>query len=72
MIYSAYSLNGTWEMRYQEEAYAGAENPWKDNAQAYAGIVEKAVPGYWEDMTEAFLYTPFYRYLRVNPEYGIQ
>ena len=54
-------------MNYSEEAYTGSENPWVKGT-----LVENAVPGYWEDMTEAFLLTPFYRHLRINPEYGIQ
>lgn len=54
-------------MNYCEEAYNASENPWVEGC-----LVEDAVPGYWEDMTEAFGMTPFYRHLRINPEYGIQ
>jgi len=70
MIYTPFSLNGTWEMGYREYAYLDTEDPWE--SQTDTGIVEAAVPGYWEDMTESFLYTPFYRHLRINPEYGLQ
>ena len=75
MIYSAFSLNGTWEMNYKEEKYEGTQNPWENSdlkLNNNAGLVGNAVPGYWEDMTEAFLYTPFFNFLRVNPEYGVQ
>ena len=67
MEYISYSLNGAWEMNYSEHAYTGTENPWEKGT-----LVENAVPGYWEDMTEQFMMTPFFRSLRVNPEYGLQ
>ena len=67
MEYASYSLNGAWEMNYCEHVYTGRENPWKKGT-----LVENAVPGYWEDMTEQFMVTPFFRSLRVNPEYGLQ
>lgn len=83
MLYRSFSLNGAWEMEYAEEAYLSSENPFRDMTEAedLAGtepenmsrsIVENAVPGYWEDMTDAFAKTPFYHKLRINPEYGIQ
>ena len=72
MLYSPFSFNGAWQMCYQESAYTDTQNPWKDCAPSEAAVVEQAVPGYWEDMTEAFLHTPFFRSLRINPEYGIQ
>ena len=75
MIYSAFSLNGAWEMNYKEDAYKGTENPWSVeelNLSSNVGVVENAVPGYWEDMTDSFLRTPFFCFLRINPEYGIQ
>ncbi len=67
MIYSFFSLNGTWEMAYSEEAYKDTICPEFDGF-----LIENAVPGYWEDMTEAFLYAPFFPKLKINPEYGIQ
>ena len=75
MFYASLSLNGTWEMNYKENIYTGVENPWNLNELdlvARSAVVKNAVPGYWEDMTETFLYTPFCRYLKVNPEFGIQ
>ena len=67
MIYSAFSLNGAWEMNYCEDIYTGTENPWNEGF-----LIEHAVPGYWEDMTEDFLMAPFFCNLKINPEYGIQ
>ena len=83
MLYSSFSLNGAWEMDYAEDAYLSSENPFQKTAAAkdIAGtepedrsrsVVENAVPGYWEDMTEAFTKTPFFCKLRINPEFGIQ
>ena len=67
MSYLSFSLNGSWEMGYAPEAYADAQMP------EFSGIsVENAVPGYWEDMTDSFLSAPFFRHLKINPEYGIQ
>ena len=60
-------LNGNWEMSYGESVYTGVENPWKAGE-----LVQNAVPGYWEEMTDAFAQTGFYTRLRINPEYGIQ
>ena len=62
-------------MNYKEEKYTGTESPWNNpdlNLDNHTGPVGNAVPGYWEDMTESFLYTPFFNFLRVNPEYGVQ
>ena len=67
MNYTSFSLNGTWKMQYSPDKYTGEANPW---ISGYS--VEGAVPGYWEDMTEKFMLTEFYRNLRINPEYGIQ
>lgn len=67
MSYLSYSLNGSWEMDYTTEAYTDNRVP------QFSGFpVENAVPGYWEDMTDAFLLAPFFRQLKINPEYGIQ
>ena len=65
MIYTAFSLNGTWKMGYQEKKYTSTKLP-KFNGETIAD----AVPGYWEDMTKQFSKTQFYRSLRVNPSYG--
>ncbi len=67
MHFVSFSLNGSWEMNYAEEVYLGKENPWKKGF-----LIQNAVPGYWEDMKDAFCYAPFYGKLKINPEYGIQ
>ena len=75
MNYSALLLNGPWVMNYKEEEYTEKINPWENESLRLgsdAAAVDGAVPGYWEDMTDKFIYTPFYRGIRVNPEYGIQ
>ena len=83
MIYKAFSLNGAWEMHYQEEKYTDEVNPFKGiyveedaagtEPEAISNdVIENAVPGYWEDMRESFRLTSFFRKLRVNPEYGMQ
>lgn len=87
MHYTAYSLNGAWEMNYAEEKYLGTENPWSKGARpegddVYSGtekawdrdsVIEHAVPAYWEDMTDTFaMETPYYLKLKINPEYGLQ
>ena len=83
MIYTSFSLNGAWKMGYQEEKYTEEKEPFQSlqKEEDAAGTepesicndrIEKAVPGYWEDMTEAFQLTSFYGKLKINPEYGIQ
>ena len=75
MNYSSLLLNGTWVMSYKEEEYTDKVNPWENESLklgAEAAAIEGAVPGYWEDMTDKFIYTPFYRGIRINSEYGIQ
>ena len=47
--YDSVSLNGDWEMAYQPYANESVDYP------KFAGVkVAGAVPGYWEDMQEAF------------------
>jgi len=84
MNYTSFSLNGAWEMQYQEEKYTSKVSPFSGRSYGTedaagtepedmsSSVVENAVPGYWEDMTEKFMLTPFFRELRINPEYGIQ
>lgn len=83
MCYTVFSLNGAWEMHYQESKYLGTVNPfnyiYKEEDAAGTepedrsnDIIENAVPAYWEDMTKAFQKTSFFGKLRINPEYGIQ
>ncbi len=67
MMYKAFSLNGTWEVGYQVENYTSEDCP------IFQGtVLADVVPGYWEDMTDIFRKTAFFRQLRVNPEYGLQ
>ena len=54
-------------MDYSEEKYTSESLP-----EFKGNLVENAVPAYWEDMTEKFQKTTFFRNLRINPEYGIQ
>lgn len=64
MIYEIFSLCGAWRMDYCEDKYESSSLP------EFKGVViENAVPGYWEDMTESFMKAPFFRHLRINPEY---
>jgi len=84
MNYTSFSLNGAWEMQYQEEKYTDTVSPFSgknygtedaagtEPEDMSSSVVENAVPGYWEDMTEKFMLTPFFRELRINPEYGLQ
>ena len=66
MLYLAFSLNGAWEMNYSEEKYTSERLP------VFKGhLIENAVPGYWEDMTDRFAKKEFYRMLRINPEHGM-
>lgn len=66
-IFERLTLNGIWEMDYREA-------PWQmESIPEFEGFpIADAVPGYWEDMTEAFQMAPFFRNLRINPEYGVQ
>ena len=61
MMFDLYSLNGAWEMSYDEQAYTGEENPWTCGFP-----VENAVPGYWEDMTDVFARAPFFCNLKIT------
>lgn len=74
MLYTSISLNGDWEMDYQEEAYKSKEVPFEreDADKMRDSLVLNAVPGYWEDMVEKFRIIPFFHKLKINPEYGIQ
>ena len=82
-MYTSLSLSGTWRMNYSPDAdefLSDLSNAFVDLINIFGtdpnamdnDAIENAVPGYWEDMTEAFKMTPFYKKLRINPEYGIQ
>ena len=48
-IYDAVPLDGAWEMAYRPYAHESVDYP------RFAGVtVADAVPGYWEDMIDAF------------------
>ena len=68
MNYQSFSLNGTWKMSYAQGVHTDKNEP----AMADAYEIENAVPGYWEDMVASFQMAPFFRELKVNPDYGIQ
>ncbi len=73
MEYTAYSLNGAWEMAYSAEKYIGTENPWKEcSLGEYSARVEFAVPGYWEDMLPVLKKLPVSEPLYINPKFGTQ
>ena len=77
MVYTAFSLNGTWELAYSRDPYQNTDVPKAAFAPDNSGIlpsttVEKAVPGYWEDMAKQFATAPFFDRLQINPEYGNQ
>ncbi len=65
MHYKKFSLNGAWELDYQAQKYLGTEDPWKIGV-----LMENAVPGYWEDMSQALAGCGFP--LQINPEYEVQ
>ena len=67
MLYSTFSLNGTWDMGYQEDIYTSDKLP-----KFQGETIEDAVPGYWEDMTDRFAATNFHKTLRINPAYSLQ
>ncbi len=66
MLYSSFSLNGTWKIAYQEATYEDTSLP------SFKGFpLENVVPAYWEDLTEKLRFSPFFRELKINPEYGL-
>ena len=51
-------------MDYSPDLYSGEAFPRLSGA-----LIEDAVPGYFEDMTEKFKGAPFFDSLVINPEY---
>ena len=74
MNYASFSLNGTWEMVYQEEKYAKTQSPAKEifENNKECSVIQDAVPGYWEDMGDKFRLTTYFGKLKINPKYGLQ
>ena len=66
-IDDAVPLDGAWEMAYRPYAYESVDYP------RFEGVrVEGAVPGYWEDMIDAFRAAGMKDEFRINPLYGRQ
>ncbi len=61
-VYDAVSLNGSWEMAYRPHAHETVDCP------SFTGVrIAGAVPGYWEDMVDAFRAAGMDDAFRVNP-----
>ena len=66
-ICDAVPLDGAWEMSYRPYAHESVDYP------RFEGIkVEGAIPGYWEDMLDAFRAAGMKDEFRINPLYGRQ
>ena len=66
-LYNAVSLDGAWEMAYRPYSWETVDAP------KFSGVmVEKAVPGYWEDMKDAFRAAGMRDEFRINPLYSRQ
>ena len=66
-VYDAVPLDGAWEMAYRPYAHESVDYP------RFAGVmVADAVPGYWEDMIDAFRAAGMKDEFRINPLYGRQ
>lgn len=66
-IYDSFALDGAWEMSYRPNAWETEECPKFDGAR-----VEKAVPGFWEDMIPAFRAAGIKDEFKINPGYARQ
>ena len=66
-VYDSLPLDGAWEMAYLPYAYETVEVP------QFRGVtVERAVPGYWEDMVPAFRAAGMTDEFRPNPFFRTQ
>ena len=66
-VYDAVPLDGAWEMAYLPYAYETVDAP------QFRGVtVERAVPGYWEDMVPAFRAAGMTDEFRPNPFFRVQ
>ena len=67
LLYEGVPLNGAWEMSYLPYAWETVDVP------KFRGVVvENAVPGYWEDMVDAFRAAGIRDAFRINPLYSRQ
>ena len=66
-ISDSFALDGAWEMSYRPNAWETEERPKFDGAR-----VEKAVPGFWEDMIPAFRAAGIKDEFKINPAYARQ
>jgi hypothetical protein len=66
-IYDSFALDGAWEMSYRPNAWETEEYPKFDGVR-----VEKAVPGFWEDMIPAFRAAGIKDEFKINPVYARQ
>ena len=67
IVCESISLDGAWEMAYQPYAWESVHAP------QFKGVkIEKAVPGYWEDMVEDFRAAGMTDNFRINPWYEVQ
>lgn len=67
VFYDAVSLNGAWEMAYRPYAWETVDIP-----KFQGVVVENAVPGYWEDMLDAFRKAGMRDEFRINPLHSRQ
>ena len=66
-IFDSVKLDGAWEMAYRPYAWESLEQPVFEGC-----VVENAVPGYWEDMADAFRAAGIGDAFRINPLYEVQ
>ena len=67
IVYDAVSLDGAWDMAYRPYEWDSLTPP------VFSGVrVENAVPGYWEEMTNAFRAAGMTCEFRINPQYEPQ
>ncbi|MBQ2628118.1 MAG: hypothetical protein IJG13_00425 [Kiritimatiellae bacterium] len=64
LLHESQSLAGEWEMAYRAEAWKESRMP-----EFFGAAVEKAVPGYWEDMVPAFRAAGIRDEFKINPDH---
>jgi hypothetical protein len=66
-VYDAVSLDGEWAMAYRQYAWNRVEYP------EFTGVkISRAVPGYWEDMVDAFRAAGMKDEFQINPHHSPQ